>query len=206
MDDEIRIVIVGDNPLARAGLAAMLDNSDTCQLLGQVSADDNMLSQLDVLEPDVLVWDVSWETDLQWLRAANAGEFLILAMVAEAGQILPLWTLGVQGILGRAASAEKMLQAIQSLYLGLVVIQDAFVETLNIRLSVESTLEEALTSREMEVLQLLAEGLSNKGIAYQLGISDHTVKFHVNSIMTKLKAQSRTEAAVRATKLGLIRI
>jgi len=63
---------------------------------------------------------------------------------------------------------------------------------------------EALTGREMEVLQLLAEGLPNKIIANKLSITDHTVKFHVNAIMSKLGVQSRTEAVVRATKLGLI--
>jgi DNA-binding NarL/FixJ family response regulator len=63
---------------------------------------------------------------------------------------------------------------------------------------------EALTPRELEVLQLLAEGLPNKAIARQLNISDHTVKFHVNAIMSKLNAQSRTEAVVQATRLGLI--
>ena len=63
---------------------------------------------------------------------------------------------------------------------------------------------EPLTGREMEVLQLLAEGLPNKIIANKLSITDHTVKFHVNAIMGKLGVQSRTEAVVRATKLGLI--
>ena len=63
---------------------------------------------------------------------------------------------------------------------------------------------ENLTPRELEVLQLLAEGLPNKTIARRLEISEHTVKFHVNAIMSKLNAQSRTEAVVRATQLGLI--
>jgi DNA-binding NarL/FixJ family response regulator len=63
---------------------------------------------------------------------------------------------------------------------------------------------EELTAREMEVLQLLAEGLPNKSIAQRLDISEHTVKFHVNSILRKLEAQSRTEAVVQATRLGLI--
>ena len=63
---------------------------------------------------------------------------------------------------------------------------------------------EALTRRELEVLRLLAEGSPNKAIAYRLDISEHTVKFHVNSIFTKLQAQSRTEAVAIATRLGLI--
>ena len=65
-------------------------------------------------------------------------------------------------------------------------------------------LAEDLTPRETEVLQLLADGLTNKAIAQRLGISDHTVKFHVNAILGKLGAQSRTEAVVRATQHGLL--
>ncbi len=68
----------------------------------------------------------------------------------------------------------------------------------------DEPLVEALTPREEEVLHLLADGLSNKAIALQLGISDHTVKFHVNAILGKLGAQSRTEAVVRATRMGLL--
>jgi DNA-binding NarL/FixJ family response regulator len=63
---------------------------------------------------------------------------------------------------------------------------------------------DALTPRELEVINLIAEGLPNKNIAGKLGISEHTVKFHVNAILTKLGAQSRTEAVVRATRMGLI--
>jgi DNA-binding NarL/FixJ family response regulator len=66
------------------------------------------------------------------------------------------------------------------------------------------SLVEELTPRELQVLELLAEGLPNKVIARRLGISDHTVKFHVNAVLGKLGAQSRTEAVVRATRLGLI--
>jgi DNA-binding NarL/FixJ family response regulator len=68
----------------------------------------------------------------------------------------------------------------------------------------DDELTEELTPRETEVLQLLAEGLTNKAIADRLGISRHTVKFHVNAILTKLNAQSRTEAVVRATRSGLL--
>ena len=65
---------------------------------------------------------------------------------------------------------------------------------------------EALTDREIQVLQLIAEGLANRAIAHRLGISEHTVKFHVNSILDKLRVQSRTEAVVKATRAGLILI
>jgi NarL family two-component system response regulator YdfI len=92
---------------------------------------------------------------------------------------------------------------------GLIAADEQFLSALPI--SHQSTenpedliLKEDLTPREMEVLERLAEGLSNRAIAQELSISEHTVKFHVTSIMGKLDAQSRTDAVVRATRLGLI--
>jgi len=88
---------------------------------------------------------------------------------------------------------------------GLVVLDPSLVNpVLEARDPSSASLVEELTPRELEVLGLLAEGLPNKAIARRLGISDHTVKFHVNAVLGKLGAQSRTEAVVRATRLGLI--
>ena len=77
-------------------------------------------------------------------------------------------------------------------------------QALRPRQTVTPALVEPLTPREMEVLQLLAQGLANKAIAERLGISDHTAKFHVNAILGKLDAESRTEAIVQAVRLGLV--
>ncbi len=89
----------------------------------------------------------------------------------------------------------------------LVVLDGSFAGDLLLSAQPEASGDrpvEDLTPRELEVLQLLAEGLANKAIAQRLGVSDHTIKFHVNAILGKLGAQSRTEAVVRATRLGLI--
>jgi DNA-binding NarL/FixJ family response regulator len=106
---------------------------------------------------------------------------------------------GVRAVLSRDANPDQMIAAIQAVAAGLVVVQ---LEELGSPRTVELT--EALTARETEVLGMMAEGLSNKVIAHRLGISEHTVKFHVTSIMGKLSAASRTEAVTRGIRQGLI--
>jgi DNA-binding NarL/FixJ family response regulator len=102
-------------------------------------------------------------------------------------------------------SGERLLAAIEAVYWGLIAVEPELMALLApAGVLPELPLAEELTPRELEVLRLLAEGLSNKAIAQQLDISDHTVKFHVNAIMKKLGAQSRTAAVVQATRLGLI--
>ncbi len=109
------------------------------------------------------------------------------------------------GLLLRETSPEMIAAALWSVVTGLVTLDPTLAATLIVPEAVaEEPLLEALTPREMEVLQLLAEGLPNKQIAQLLAISPNTVKFHINSILTKLNAQSRTEAVVRATRSGLI--
>jgi DNA-binding NarL/FixJ family response regulator len=109
-------------------------------------------------------------------------------------------------MLPRDASIEQLDAAVLGLTSGLVMLADPFAEALLPTPSLEALLPplEDLTPRENDVLQLLAEGLANKAIARRLDISEHTVKFHVNAIMSKLGASSRTQAVVRATRAGLI--
>jgi two-component system, NarL family, nitrate/nitrite response regulator NarL len=134
----------------------------------------------------------------------------LLADVRTAADVMPpLLGAGVRGLLLQDASVEMLASALAALAQGLLVVDGKVAETalphaLNAGVSNQSGVVEALTPREAEVLKLIAEGLPNKTIALQLNISEHTVKFHVNAILTKLGAQSRTEAVVRATRLGLI--
>jgi DNA-binding NarL/FixJ family response regulator len=113
----------------------------------------------------------------------------------------------VRGILPRDVEDDALLAAIRSVAEGLITFDSHFAEALlSVRRTIPEQLAEPLTPRESEVLQLLATGLTNKSIASQMGISEHTVKFHVNSILSKLGAQSRTEAVSRGTRLGLIKL
>jgi DNA-binding NarL/FixJ family response regulator len=112
---------------------------------------------------------------------------------------------GAKGALPRHPDPAPLTAAVSAVSVGLVVIDPVFPTTVQpVRSGPPDLPAEEMTPREIEVLQLLAEGLSNKQIAQQLGISEHTVKFHVDAILGKLGAHSRTEAVTRAARLGLI--
>jgi DNA-binding NarL/FixJ family response regulator len=117
----------------------------------------------------------------------------------------------VRAILSRESEPDDVLSAIFAVYDGLVLLSMPTAESLaavfgDQPLEVEDELSEEITSRETDVLRMLAEGLVNKDIAARLGISEHTVKFHISSILDKLGASTRTEAVTQGIRRGLIPI
>jgi DNA-binding NarL/FixJ family response regulator len=128
---------------------------------------------------------------------------------AEATWIARALRRGVKAILPRNASSAEIVWAIQAAYSGLFLFDEEAVEQLTARFGSERLLERAvvveeLTERELEILRKLAEGLGNKQIASSLAISEHTVKFHISSILDKLHASSRTEAVTIGIRMGLV--
>jgi two-component system, NarL family, nitrate/nitrite response regulator NarL len=198
-----KILIVAENPLARMGLAALLAGQAGITIAGQTAGGINLPDEIDLYRPDALIWDWGWESQPD--RLADVRDTLpVLALLNNAGQVSEAWASGARGLLLHDTDAESLIAALNALAQGLVVIDPALSQTLFPASTIQESTAEPLTPREMEVLQLLAEGLPNKTIARRLSVTDHTVKFHVNAIMGKLNVQSRTEAVVRATKLGLI--
>jgi DNA-binding NarL/FixJ family response regulator len=212
---DLRVLIVADDPLARSGVATLLAAQPGYTVTGQVPSDADLVATFEVYRPDVVLWDLGWDPTLapstelrtnleQWADLEQAGPPVVVLLPDEA-QAAEAWAAGARGLLLREVTAERLVATLSAVAQGLMVLDPTLADALQpSRDLVPTHLEEELTPRELEVLRLLAEGLSNRAIAYQLGISEHTVKFHVNAIMGKLGAQSRTEAAVRATRLGLI--
>jgi DNA-binding NarL/FixJ family response regulator len=110
---------------------------------------------------------------------------------------------GVHGLLPRQATESEISGAVAAVAAGLVAVHPQFLDSVSTR-AIPLDLDEPLTPREIEVLTLLAEGVANKEIAYRLGISEHTVKFHVASLLDKLHAATRTEAVSIGLRGGLI--
>jgi len=201
------VLIVADDPLARAGLAALLADQPGCTVVGQVAGDSDLLAMLDVYSPDVLMWDLGWDptSALETLAELRDAGPPIVVLLTDESDAAEVWAAGARGLLPRDADPKSLLAALTAVAHGLVALDPTVTGALLPATGREAvSLVEELTPRELEVLQLLAEGLPNKTIARQLSISEHTVKFHVNAILGKLGAQSRTEAVVRATRLGLI--
>jgi DNA-binding NarL/FixJ family response regulator len=211
----VRVMVVADDPLARAGLAVLLAELPGLTMVGQAAAGDDLQAAVDAYRPDVVLWDMGWDAGDGALRLADFAEgslkHPVVALLAADAPPRAAWTAGARGILRRDASLEQIAAAIAAAAQGLVVLEPAISlglssegGTVEGEQTAASALVEPLTPRESEVLALLAEGLPNKTIAHRLGISEHTVKFHVNAILGKLGVESRTEAVVRATRLGLI--
>jgi len=208
---DLRLLIVAPDPLARAGLATLLADQPGTLLIGQTNSSNTLPDELDTYRPDIIIWDLGWEPEEHLGLVADViGDEdesgpAVIALLPDEEQAGGVWSAGVEGLLLRETSAEQLLAAITAVSQGLTVITaDLSPQLLSAPPTPALDSAEALTSREQEVLQLVAEGLTNKAIAQALSISEHTVKFHINTIMGKLNAPSRTAAVVRATRLGLI--
>ena len=206
-----RLFIVADDPLARAGLAALLADEPDWEIVGQSSAQRSLAREIERLLPDVILWDLGWEPEDQLTALAelvadsSEGGPVIAALIPNKELARTVWSAGVRLLLNRDSSRETIIAALQAAANDLAVFDPSFLDAGDIAVYLDEPLpEEEPTDRELEVLELVAEGLSNKGIAQQLGISEHTVKFHLNAVMGKLGVQSRTAAVVRAARLGLI--
>jgi DNA-binding NarL/FixJ family response regulator len=203
--DPLRVVAVADDPLTRAGLAALLGDQPGIAVVGQTTSRD-LAGQLPIYEPDAIVWDVGSDPAVAFerLRALDEPPPVIVLLTDEA-HASEAWLSGARGLFLRTARIERIASAVKTLRDGLIVIDPALAHRLiSPRGRADAPLSDPLTAREAEVLQWLAKGLANKAIAQRLTISESTVKFHINSIMSKLGAQSRTDAVVRATRLGLL--
>lgn len=203
----LRVLIVADDPLARAGLAALLSHEESILIVAQVAASHSLADTIDVFLPDALLFDMAWEpaVGLERLASLQSLQLPTLALLPDDSVAAEVAALAVSGLLLRDSTPAQIVAALLAINEGLVVIDPQLFSSLAPQREPDPlSLNEPLTPREREVLQLLAQGLANKAIGQQLGISEHTVKFHVNSIMGKLSAQSRTEAVVKATQLGLI--
>ena len=213
---DLAVALVAEDPLARAGLAMLLATEPVCKVVAQMSLADWLADlQTDPLvdawsspQIDGVIWDVGWEL-LTPLPDEEPFPLPVVALLPDETAVAPLWQIGIKAMLRRDASAAAIMAALQAALHGMAVLDPDFAPAVLPETFTPSALADAfteLTPRESDVLILLAEGLTNKAIAHQLEISDHTVKFHVNAILGKLSAQSRTEAVVQATRLGLLRL
>ena len=209
----IRVLIVAASPLARAGLENLLA-ARGAEVVGSATTIAAVGDLLTDTAPDVILVDATGEPFESTLDsivssglAADAALVLVsdgLSAVASADALRA----GVRAALPADVSPDQLMAALAASANGLTVLHPSQVAAAVPAASAHSPaleeLTESLTRREVEVLQMLAAGLSNKEIAARLSISDHTVKFHVASILGKLGAASRTEAVSVGIRRGLI--
>lgn len=212
MEPSIRVLVAADDPLAGAGLATILETEEMLTVVGRISGDSLLASDLTIYRPDVVLLDLGWPyPDEGTLIQPKIQEALLesgvplVVLTSTSDQAVAVWNLGVRVVLLRDAVVAQLRSALSAAVESLAVLDARLVESLvPLQPFTVEDPEEPLTPREMEVLLLIVEGFSNKAIALSLAISEHTVKFHINSLMGKLNAQSRTDAVVKATRSGLI--
>lgn len=204
----IRVFVVAPTPMMIAGLHAMLTTTEI-GVVGEAAslAEINIeLPAIDVIVVDQLLLD-------EVARAiANDGRIALVVLTNNDERPLAiLRNLSLRGwsLVPVGATSAELQAAVAAVAQGFVVLPVAYTEQFSEQRPVVGSLnlsssEEALTNREREVLELVSQGLSNKLIARRLQISEHTVKFHISSISTKLGASSRTDAVSRGLRRGLI--
>ena len=208
----LRILIVASWASVRAGLNALLADAADCEILGEVSGSGELERLLPEFLPDVVLCDVVGEDAMRVVETLSGGDTALVLLGEDRGDyrllveaILPGWA-----YLRKEAERAEILGAIRAAGAGLVAIDRHLAPLLTVpalganRDTADLLPDDTLTPREYEVLQQMTQGLPNKQIAAKLTISQHTVKFHVASILAKLAATSRTEAVTLAARRGLV--
>jgi len=206
-DTPIRILIVDDHPVVLAGLTSMLDTQAGIEVAGSASSGEEALEMLRGRPADLLLLDLrmpgmSGIDTLHALKRAKISVRVIILTSFETDEdIYRAVQAGAQGYLLKDAPQSDMIDAIKAVHAGKRYIPRQIAARL-----AERMMRTDLTAREVEVLQMLARGLTNKEIGGALDISANTVRNHVNSIIVKLEVSDRTEAATAAIHRGIIEI
>ena len=203
----IRILIVDDHPVVRAGLASMLGTQEELELTGSATSGEEALRMVEEHRPDVLLLDLrmpgmSGVETLHALKAVDKSVRVIILTNYETDEdIYRAVQAGAQGYLLKNTSLREMVEAIRAVHAGKRYIPRHIASRL-----AERMVRTDLTARELEILKLLSKGPTNKQIGHALGISDNTVRNHVLKIIEKLEVSDRTEAATIAIQRGLITV
>jgi len=206
----LRVFVVSPLPAVRAGLRALIEAGGDARVVGEAERLDTAAGLAFDLPLDVVVVDSPDPRALALFAGEEPAPGLVLLGPLEGDAQLPARLAGrAWAYLPREAGGEQVAAAVRAVAQGLLAIEPALGAHLLGRAEPVAPLEtseagEELTAREREVLQLVALGLPNKAIARRLGISEHTVKFHVAAILTRLGAGSRTEAVHLAARRGLV--
>lgn len=228
----IRVILADDHPVVRRGLAAIVDLEDDIEVVGEANNGVEAVALTLSLRPDVVLMDLKMPVldgleAIKQIRAeAPATRVIILSTFADDDDVYAGIAAGARGYLLKDAPPDQLIQFIRAAYRGESLLHpgiaarilDRFSSLMTQPAPVEAKVEPnpppenlgdgvgipKFTSREMEVLQLLAQGARNKEIAQTLVIAERTVKIHVGNILAKLNADNRTEAVTTAMKLGLL--
>jgi len=212
MTESIRILIVDDHAIVREGLRALIDTKPDMEIVGEAADGIGAVLKARSLQPDIILLDLVMPRKdgiaaIREIKQENPNaRILVLTSFAEDERVFPAIKAGALGYLLKDSSPQELLHAIRDVYQGRSSLHPTIALKLIRELSRPSDLpptEEPLTEREVEVLRLVAQGLTNQEIAEKLVISERTVGTHVSNILQKLHLANRTQAALYALREGL---
>lgn len=203
---KIRVLIVDDHPSIRRGLKCMISMTQDIECVGECDNGDKAIEFVQSLSPDVIIMDLAMgSTDgvkaTQAIRANNPlVQVLVLTSYIDPDKVQSALQAGAIGYLMKTANDDEVIDAIRAAAAGRAVLAREATEAL-IASAQAKPASVTLTEREHEVLWLMAKGMSNQEIAKQLFLALPTVKFHITNILSKMRADNRTEAVLMAIKL-----
>jgi NarL family two-component system response regulator LiaR len=210
--ETIRILIADDHTVVREGLRTLIGYQPEMEVVGEASDGVEAVAKARALRPDVILLDLVMPRmgGLEAISEIKEGDpearILVLTSFAEDEKVFPAIKAGALGYLLKDSSPQQLLQAIREVYRGESSLHPAVARKLIQEISQPSDLpptKEPLTERELEVLRLVAQGLSNQEIGDRLFISERTVRNYVSSILNKLHLANRVQAALYALREGL---
>lgn len=215
--EPIQVILVDDHAVVRKGIREFLEDEGDITVVAEAAEAESALILIKEHKPDVVVLDIQMpgingiELTRQLRAAANPVGILILTAYDDDPYIMAAIEAGANGYVLKSAAPDEIVRAVRAVREGQSAVDPAVASKLIKYLSVRSIasagkVTESLTDREVEVLALVAQGLTNRAIGRKLAISDRTVQGHLANVFSKLGASSRTEAVMVAVKLGWIEV
>jgi DNA-binding NarL/FixJ family response regulator len=205
----IRVVIVDDHPIVRAGLVGLVESADDLEVVGTGATGLDAISLAQAFQPDVVLMDLRMpeldgdEATARILAAVPTTRIIILTTYESDDAILRAIGAGASGYLLKAEPEAELLAGIRAVAAGEVALAPSVSRVL-VRQAAKPAPAVILTPRELDVMRLVAEGLSNREIGERLHLGEATVKTHLLTAFPKLDAKTRTGAVTRARELGLL--
>lgn len=208
--DKIKLLIVDDHQMVRLGLSSFMNIQPDIEVVGEAADGESGYLKAKNLKPDVILMDLVMDrldgigATQKILAEMPEQKILILTSFLDDEKVFPALAAGAKGYILKTSQAAEIASAIRKVASGQDVLSGAVKEKINQQKHRKPELYDNLSKREMEVLKILAQGLSNQDIADQLFISLKTVKTHVSNIFNKLEVNDRTQATIYAIQHKLV--